>query len=200
MTSAEIIASIQYWETIRQDSEILNTYFRQGNCFSYDFPAYAATSESLHAYPGIYNDDLYFFMIPSEYDKEEYNDTIDQYTTPCLVVNIVGGSSYRLTRSEAKARMTAWQVNYPVWVPAQVEGEYGIFEAFAIPAEDFEVESVVLTLGLKIGASAIGGFEADLIVTNAEGKEVVYDDMSQPVPPFNAYPSSEEFYLLSANI
>ena len=130
MTSAEIIASIQNWEAIRGDSQTLINYFRQGNKYAYDFPAYAATSEFLHAYPGIYENKLYFFMIPSEYDKEEYSSTIDQYTVPCLLVNTVAGTTYRLTREQAKARMRAWEVNYPAWVPGQVEGPYGIFQAF----------------------------------------------------------------------
>lgn len=200
MSSEDIIASIQNWEAIRGDSQTLNNYFRQGNRYAYDFPAYAATSESLHAYPGIYNDDLYFFMIPSEYDKEEYHDTLDQYTEPCLLVNTVSGGDDRLTSAEAKARMRAWEVNYPVWVPEQVNGPYGIFQAFAIPTKDFEVESVVISLGLKAEASATAGLEADLIVVNADGKDVVYDDFTQVVPPYNAYPSSEDFYLLSASL
>ena len=201
MTSAEIIASIQDWELIRQDSELMITYFGQGNCYSYSFPEYARTSDFLHAYPGIYNNELYFFMIPSAYDKDEYHDTIDKYTTPCLLVNMVGSGEDRILSAEAKARIKAWEANYVTWTPAQVNGEYGIFEAFSIPAQDFEVEDVVVTLALKIDLTAAGGFEADLIITNDVGKQVVYDDFVNPVPPFSAAPTSEdEFSLLPANI
>jgi hypothetical protein len=196
MTSAEIISSIQNWEAIRNNSVAMNNYFMKGNCFMYDFPTYAESSASLHAYPGIYNDEMYFFVIPAEYDKEEYAGAIDKYTEPCMLQFILGNN--RLTPQEANAREKAWDDNYPAWVTAQVGSTYGIFEAFVIPAEDCEVENVIMNLALKINASAIGGFEADLIVTNDEGKQIVYDDMSQPVPPFPAIPSQEDFYLLSA--
>ena len=201
MTSAEIIASIQNWELIRNDSVAMNTYFMKGNCFSYDFPTYAQSSDFLHAYPGIYMDELYFFVIPSAYDKEEYSDRIDKYTVPCMLVTLLGGGETRLTRAEAKARIHAWENDHEAWVTAQVGSQYGIFEAFSIPAQDFEVENVIVTLALKISAQATGGFEADLIVTNDEGKEVVYDDFSHAVPPFDVVPGAEnEFYLLSASI
>jgi hypothetical protein len=199
MTSSEIIQSIQNWEDIRQDSELMIRYFGQGNSYAYSFPSYGSSSDFIHAYPGIYMGELYFFMIPSAYDKEEYSTTIDKYTEPCLLVNTLG-SDDRLSPGEAEARIKAWESNYPVWVPAQVNGAYGIFEAFAIPKQDFEVENVVVTLGLKTDATASGGFEADLIVTNGEGKNAVYDDFSKPVPPYSAAPSQEDFYLLSANI
>jgi hypothetical protein len=199
MTSSEIVQSIQNWEAIRQDSETMIRYFGQGNCYSYSFPTYAQTSDFIHAYPGIYMGELYFFMIPAAYDKEEYSATIDQYTVPCLIGKLLG-SDDRLSPGEAEARIKAWEDNYPLWIPAQVSGAYGIFEAFAIPVQDFEVEDVIITLGLKTVATAAGGFEADLIVTNGEGKNAVYDDYCKPVPPFSAAPSEDEFYLLSANI
>lgn len=198
MTSAEIIASIQNWEAIRNNSVVMNNYFSKGNCFLYDFPAYAESSDALHAYPGIYNDEMYFFVIPAEYDKEEYAGAIDKYTEPCMLQFILGDN--RLTPQEAIARETAWNNNYAAWVTAQVGSAYGIFQAFVIPTEDCEVENVIMNLALKTSASATGGFEADLIVTNDEGKLIVYDDFSKPVPPYTASASQESFYLLSANI
>src|SRR5687768_12319008 len=108
MTSSDIVQSIQNWEAIRQDSVAMIDYFEKGNCFSYNFPAYAQSSDFIHAYPGIYNDELYFFVIPAEYDKEEYSTTIDQYTEACLLVNIVGDGKNRLIPAEAQARIRAW--------------------------------------------------------------------------------------------
>lgn len=200
MTSTEILTSIQNWEAVREDSAVMNGLFEKGNCFAYDLPVYAQTSELLHAYPGIYDNKLYFFVIPAEYDKEEYNNYIDKYTEACELVTIVGNGDSRLTPEQALARMKAWENNYPAWVNAQPGSKYGIFEAFTIPREDCEVENVIMTLALKLNASAAGGFEADIVVTNGEGKQVVYDDYAKPVPPFSALPSQNDFYLLSANI
>jgi len=198
MTSADIITSIQNWDAIRQDSQALIDFFGQGNCFEYDFPAYAGNSAVLHAYPGIYEDELYFFVIPAEFDNKNYGDVIDQYTTACLVVNIVGDN--RLMPDVAKARMKAWQKNYTIWTPAQVNGQYGIFEAFVIPTQDCEVENVIMTLALKADAAATASYEAELIVTNDDGKQVVFDDFVNAVPPFNALPAQNNFYLLAAAI
>lgn len=200
MTSIEIQESVQKWELIRQDSAQLVSYLSQGDCFVYDFPLYAQTSESLHAYPAIYEEKLYFLMVPSEYDKQEYMPVIDQYTTACLVERVVGGGSDRIPSAQAQARMKAWDDYYTSWVPAQVSGAYGIFEAFKIPAQDFEVETVYVNLGLEQNTAAIGGFKADLIITNDDGRQIVYDDFTQSVPPFDAVPGTEnEFGLLQAN-
>src|SRR5688572_11120622 len=103
MTSQEIIQSIQNWQLILNNSQDLIRYFNQGNCYSYQFPTYAQTSPFMHAYPGIYNKKLYFFMIPSSYDKQAYAETINQYTVPCLIKNVVGDVDTRLTPVEAKA-------------------------------------------------------------------------------------------------
>ncbi len=201
MTSIEIQESVQKWELIRQDSVQLVSYLSQGDSFVYDFPSYAQTSESLHAYPAIYDEKLYFLMVPSAYDKQEYMPVIDQYTTACLVQRVVGSGEDRIPSAQAQARMAAWDNYYAAWVPEQVNGAYGIFEAFKIPAQDFEVETVYVNLGLELNAAAIGGFKADLIIINDDGKQIVYDDFVNAVPPFDAVPGTqEEFALLSSNI
>jgi len=200
MTSNQIKQAIDNWARNRQDSGKVLTYFEQGDCFAFPYPKYAETSEFIHAYVGVLEDVLYFFMVPSAYDKEEYVDVIDQYTTVCLVVKNISGGSHEIPSKEAEARMKAWKEHYTEWVPAQInDTTYGLFQVFNISNIDFEHKdgTVVLSLGLKQSASAQVNFDADLIVINPDGKQLVYDDFVKSVPPFGTSAMAQnEFYLL----
>ncbi|MCO6149581.1 hypothetical protein [Flavobacterium sp. NRK1] len=199
MDSKTIKESIANWEAIRQNSVQVTKFFEQGNTFAYSFPAYASTSGSIHAYPGIHNNILYFFLIPSAYDKQEYSDVIDQYTSVCLVVHpIGGGGGHEISSLVAKERIANWDKNYHDWVPVQINSTFGMYEAFCISTEDFEVEKVTVSFALKASPAAEVNFQADLIITNDKGKQVVYDDFVEPVPPFGLTDelANENFYLL----
>lgn len=197
MNSTTIKASIANWGAIRSDKEQVIRYLGQGDFFTLDVPTYPIVSPSIHAYPGIYNGILYFFLIPSEYDKEQYSDTIDEYTTICKVVGLLGGEQDRITDLEAKKRISAWKRNYKTWATDQIASPIGIFMAFSIPASDFECVCPQVNFGLKVKPAMPGGFQADLIITNINGQQVFYDDFVTPVPPFSATIVPESFYLLS---
>lgn len=196
MDSMTIKESIATWEAIRPNSALLLNYLGQGNFFTFEFPDYPKTSPSIHAYPGIYEDKLYFFLIPSEYDKQEYSEEIYKYTTVCPIRFLLGGEEDRITDVEARKRINAWKKNYKTWVPVQVASETGIFMAFSIPSQDFECLDAQVTFGLKVKPEMPGGFEVDLIVTNNMGKEIYYDDFVTSVPPFSASLLPNSFYLL----
>jgi len=184
MTSAEITQSIANWENDRQNTAKLLGYFHQGNAFAFTIPAYAAASPKIHAYPGIYNNAFYFFMVPSNYDKDQYVNTINQYTTVCKVQTIVGGGN--IDSKEALLRIANWNNNYNTWVPQQVNSSIGIYEAFAIDIADFEVQSTKVSFALKSTPQATVSYAADLIVTNNIGNVLAFDDFVQSVPPFGA--------------
>lgn len=197
MNTVTIKESIQHWIAIREDATSINQQFVQGNCFSYDVPSYIDTSEEVHVYPGVNEGQLYFFVIPAAYDKDEYSDVISDYTEVCPIQTIVGGGNdHEITSAEAQARILAWENNYQTWVPQQIATVDGMFEAFSVAVQDFETQKVVMTLGLK-ESDKKGVYSADLIVTNDMGNLVAYDDFSRPVPPYSATASIESFYLLS---
>jgi hypothetical protein len=195
MTSAMIIDAIAAWKAILTDGKAMVSYFDQGNRFSYENASYPETSEYIHAYLGIHDNKLMFFLIPEAYDKEEYAVTIDEYTRVCPVYWTLAGS-HTIPDLEAKARMDRWKDEYKSWVPKQAEQPVGMFRAFNIYADDFESEGCVCSLGLQIGG--VEGFKtADLIVANQNDKTLIqFDDYVKPVPPFSASAAAENFYLL----
>lgn len=195
MNLNEITASINNWKAISHDSNALLDVLGQGDCFYYKFDNYGSQiQQSIHAYPGIHNNEFKFFMIPAEYDTEQYAEELDKYITVCPVFQNPPTSN-RLPESEAKARIDLWKNEYKTWVPKQAASNDGIFLAFKIDAIDFEVSETLLNLALKLDNNPTK-FKADIIVTNKTATEVVYDDYAQPVPPYGATASASSFYLL----
>lgn len=193
------IATIQdallKWNQILDNPAELEAALGQGNYFGFDLPDYALGSEVLHVYPGISGKKTYFFVIPSQYDNEAYADTFDQYTTACELAQYVGGG-HTIPTEEAKVRMASWNMNYAKWIPQQVNSKDGMFQAFVVPTDDVEVESVYMFLALKATPAAEVSYEADLIVTNDNNEEVLFDDFVHSVPPFDAINPKQSFYLL----
>lgn len=197
MDTNTIKASIANWTAICNNSAQINYYFGQGDCFTYEHKNYSLPSANVHAYPGIYQGKLYFFLIPATYDNAAYSTTIAQYTTVCPIQTVLGGPSDRVSAAVAKQRIKAWDSNYNIWVPQQVNSSVGIFKAFVIPTQDFEAQTSLVSLALKGNSSAAGGFKADLIITNNLGTQIVYDDFVEPVPPYGpSIYAQSNFYLL----
>ncbi|KAF2519587.1 hypothetical protein E0W68_04380 [Flavobacterium salilacus subsp. salilacus] len=200
LTNQAISDSINNWKNISRDGKALVTYFEQGNCFFFDISNYSASSsteitEDIHAYPGIYNDSLIFMLIPSQYDNEAYAKDISQYVSVSPVFWSLGGG--RIPEGEAKHRMERWNNHYKTWVPKQAETADGIFLAFKIDAEDFEMPDSQVNFALRANLDdPFGHAIADLVVTNKDETRVFYDDYVEPVPPFSASASVESFYLL----
>lgn len=201
-STADINDSIVNYLNIITDSELLVTLFEQGNCFAYNPSLLSEETTHVHAYPGIFEGQLHFFMIPAEYDnKDSYNDgSMATNTQVCLVFDSSKlASSQRIPFYVAQARINNWLDNYTTWIPAEVSSEYGMFKAFDIRKEDFESEDDLVFLGLEQDKEATSGFVPDLIVANPDNASavVVFDDFVEPVPPFNSTQQMESFYILS---
>lgn len=198
-TSTEIIDSIAAWQAIISDPESLTFYLNQGNTYTYDNLEYPDESETLHAYPGIYNGHLYFFMIPDAYDKEGNLDKLTDYVQCRPVMWTLMGTN-KIPLIEGEIRIARWIEQYKHWIPVQVNQPAGMFKAFAIPAEDFSGQECLATLGLQIGGVE-GAKTADLIIANTSTKTLIeYDDYSQPVPPYGPEALESSFYLLQASL
>jgi hypothetical protein len=205
-TSPDIVESINSYLAIITDPKALQTCFSQGNYFYYDYKSVANRYSHIHAYPGIYNDQLYFFMVPAEYDNPQSLDILSEHTQCCLVVGGEKGpvepgapGTHRIPDNEALERIIAWEDNYMEWIPKQVDSKDGIFQAFNISTQDFESENDAIFLGLKQVLGNTTGFVADLIVANNDqaAQAMVFDDFIKSVPPFGTVALQEKFFLLN---
>ncbi|MGQ2982347.1 hypothetical protein [Flavobacterium sp.] len=197
MTTKMILEAIGRWNEDIHESEKLVSFLEQGNCFTYDNISYGKESEYIHAYLGIHNEKLYFFLIPDAYDKPEYSTTFSDYVQACPVMWSLLGT-HTIPDLEAEIRITRWIEQYKTWVPKQTAEPVGMFKAFNIPADDFESQECLATLALQLGGIE-GAKTADLVIANANDKSIVqFDDFSQPVPPYGASAAASDFYLMIA--
>jgi hypothetical protein len=195
MTKSDIAACLTNYADICQDADILAAYFENGNCFYYEVPENAYESEFIHVYPGVENGVMKLFVIPSQFDKEVYEQTIQHHVQVCTLMWNLRNKD-RITASEARYQIDLWANDNPQWLTHKVSSEYGVFKAFQIPIQDFEEPLVEIYFGLRPNGEYGIAYDADLIVTNREGRITHFDDFSQPVPPYGAAASSSDFYLL----
>ncbi|RZJ74097.1 MAG: hypothetical protein EOO45_09455 [Flavobacterium sp.] len=198
MDTATILECIHLWSEVHKDGRLLVDYFSQGNCFLLDKPEKVVNSNSLHVYPGIFQGDLMFFVIPEEYDKEEYSAVIDQYVTVCPVSWRVAGI-HTISASEANYRIKLWEDNYETWVPEQASTVDGVFLAFDVAVIDFEEDTSEMILALKPNGQQGIAYDADLIVEGMSptSTSIKYDDYVRSVPPYSPAAMSSSFYLLN---
>lgn len=198
MTNEAIKKCINKWKDVSRDGEALVSYFEQGNCFFFDINVYKKVEvlEDIHAYPGIFDGRLIFMLIPSQYDNEAYADTISNYVTPSPVLwSYTGGG--RIPEGVAKDRIERWNKDYKVWTPKQASSTDGMFLAFKIDAEDFEMPNSQVNMALrKDPKDPLALSIADMVVTNKDETKVFYDDFARPVPPYSPSAAPESFFLL----
>lgn len=195
MTNQEIRDSIRAWSNIRDNSASLIGCFEQGNAFTFLLPSTATPSDVVHIYPAVFNEKLIFISILAQYDKPQYGSSIENFVEVSPV--FWGLMNTRIPETEAKERMTRWNNDFRGWTQNQINTTYGIFSAFRVSAEDFEVPEVQVNLALK--RTSLDPFvpsTADLIVINKLDGKILYDDFAEPVPPYNSLMPEQDFSLL----
>lgn len=194
----DILDGIRAWDVIRKDREKATFHLSNARFFSFEC-ADKGTSNYLHAYAGIYEEQLYFFLIPSEYDSPDSKAVADITThINARPVQIgVGNGGQELPEKEAQERIDNWDNDVKEWIAVQINAPEGIFQAFAIPT-DYIKEKVSIPydadFALRTSAAAASGYVADLVIVDRELKKSVYYDTVRPVPPFA--PLEGDFYLL----
>lgn len=193
----DVLDGIREWNIVRKDREKATFYLSIARFFSFDC-ADKGTSKYLHAYPGIYDNKLYFFLIPSEFDSPNSSAVADiDAHINATPVQIGVGNGQELPEKEAQERIDNWDKHVKKWVQIQIDAPEGIFQAFAIPT-DYIKEKVAIPydadFALRTSEAAVSGYIADLVIVDKELKKSVYYDTVRPVPPFA--PLEGEFYLL----
>ena len=107
--------------------------------------------------------------------------------------SIPSTGSNRITATDANARIASWVADYQTWIVQQLATANGMFRAFAIPTNGFEVIQSQVTLGLKTSTPVK---IADAIVINKNATTTYFDDMSVAVPPYSPSITQASFHLL----
>jgi hypothetical protein len=200
------IEGVQNWLRLLQqkNTEAINNILKQGNHFvftyQFDIEVDGEYSKFLHAYPGIYNGRLYFFIVPSNCDTPEglqLPQSIEQ------TVVLPSGDNGGIEPEEAALRISNWQNYYPMWVNQHIDSEFGVFQAFAIPTSDLKAPmgtsySYTGYLALAENPDDLTNmpYRADIVISEVTpaGAEVFFDTV-RPVPPYS--PSYSAYYLLT---
>ncbi|MCH2225745.1 MAG: hypothetical protein MK066_13325 [Crocinitomicaceae bacterium] len=205
MLLQEIIIAMQKWEDIRSDASKLTQKFNQGNGFVVPTDLEVKGSY-IHAYPGINNGELTFFLINAEDDVKANQSNLASYITVCPVSQISidlsptdDRSGTDISKTEAIRRVRNWRDSSDDWLQAHIGN--GIFQALLVPMGDYVANNVHSTFFALAGNSR--NYSADLITRDEKIGTVSltsFHDMVRPVPPFGgtSTPSSQgSFYLLS---
>lgn len=154
-----------------------------------------ADSVQVHMYPGIYDRELYFFVIPDKYDNSAYSADFNRYTQVCKVNLVLGGNE--ISSLVAIERMNAWKNNYRTWLPQQSLTTDGVFQVFAVDQIDFAEGSNKVNMALNATLGNPTGFLADLITYDTVQTTKVYEDYVHAIPPMGPSALITNYYLLT---
>lgn len=211
MNLDQIINAMSLWQDKRNDKNYLFELYAKADQYEIIIPENLSLSDSdfLHSYPGIINDKLFFFTIPSAYDNAE-QDFIESYVISSPTFKSPETEVYTISNESeipdpvAHGRIQVWRQHYPGWVTKTVPSEYGVYQVFAIPTSYLQSGKQYRCF-FALSGQVPQGVDADLILTSTEDL-VIYPkansinqfyDTVTPCPPFHAETGvKEDYYLL----
>lgn len=162
-----------------------------------------------HAYVGINNGKLKYYLINSSFDTEEqFKDERDFWK--CIIQTEViyksQNSELPIPDGAADRLIGNWQNNYEPWIHGPVNCKYGGLRGFTIPESDVPVNTPLIAFFAMSGDDE-ETFQADLVFWNLKYEEVVlhgetFSDLARPVPPFKkgSITAVENFYLMTCPV
>ncbi|MFT5822978.1 MAG: hypothetical protein ACI8ZM_004235 [Crocinitomix sp.] len=207
MTLLEITAAMQAYANQRntRGATTMQGWYNNRNMFPYtrdnnNQPIPPATEAYVHAYPGIVNNTLIFFVI-SAYKDVPGNTNIENDIEVCATSWLNPGSTPSgsegqtgdpLPVADALNLIQNWIGNYSPWIGNNITT---IFQAFRIPQSDSSYGSIHnATLALKSDSSTTG-VASDVVVQDVNSQIIEYFDTVQPVPPFPISDPETDYYL-----
>lgn len=176
----------------------------------------------IHAYPGILDGELKFFLINSEKDKHDLilakNEPINKYIFVADVIGMDESLVSKLNKSkpskngclslrEAMKRIARWSLIKESWIKNQINNTEGIFQAISIPLIDLKPNCDIYAFFALTETNTNNKYKADLIIWDCFNKEInsidsvdSLDDLCRPVPPFGVDNYElEDFGLLNVS-
>lgn len=185
----EIITSLQNWENIRNQPDLLTELFINKVGFELDMSLFPQKTP-LHAYAAVKNGELGFYVISEANDVNSPLSVLNAncYWCPC-VHSFSDGQE--ISEEEANVRTKTWTETFPDWIHQVVTMPFGMYQTFYIPTTDLQPEKYMALFALKSDVLTPDVKAADLVLTNDAG--IFYDTVLSG-PPFK---DQQKYYILS---
>lgn len=184
----EIILALQQWEAARTAPDQLIPLFTSKKGFQLDMSLFPAT-KPLHAYPGIKEGELGFYVISEEYDVQSTPETLAQHCHWCPCIHALEDGQ-EIPESEALERIEDWTSNFPQWITNVVPSQYGIYQVFNVPTTSLQPQTYSAFFALKNNVLNPSLKAADLVLKNDAN---LYFDTIRNEPPFR---DPKKYYIL----
>lgn len=185
----EITTSLQNWEAVRTNPDLLIELFMNKLGFELDMSLFPQTIP-LHAYAGIKNGELGFYVISEANDVNSAPEVLSANCYWCPCVNMLGGGQ-EIPKEEAETRVNCWKETYQDWIHQVIKTPFGMYQTFHIPTTDLQPQNYTSFFALKDSLVTPNIKAADLVLTNNAG--VFYDTITSQPP----YPYANQYYILS---
>lgn len=186
----EIITSLQNWEAVRTQPDLLTELFMNKLGFELDMNLFPE-KKALHAYAAVKNGELGFYVISEANDVDSSPEVLSSncYWYPTVMAFEEGGQE--IPEAEANLRLSTWKETFPEWIQQVVTMPFGMYQTFHIPTTDLRKEKYAALFALKYDIITPDVKAADLVLMNDAG---VYYDTVLSGPPFK---DQQKYYILS---
>lgn len=171
----EVKQAIQKWDSVRNSAEQALSYLNQGACVIINRQQFEVWNQNapseLHAYIGIFGEELKFIFVDSESSKDIAANADRIFVQPYLpsldildgnfIDNAVNGS---ITVMDALKRIMRWNTTVDAWVSSQVNTEAGLFKAFIIPFSNLVSHFAEAGVEESMFVFGLNGDAADLML------------------------------------
>ena len=186
----EIIPSLQNWEAVRAQPDLLIDLFMNKLGFELDMNLFPQTVP-LHAYAGVKNGELGFYVISEVNDVNTSSpQTLSSNCIWCPCVHALGGGQ-EISKEEAEARVKSWNETYQDWIHQVVNMPFGMYQTFHIPTVDLKPQKYAALFALKDNVITPAIKSADLVLTN--NQEAYFDTVTGEPP----YSNPQNYYILN---
>ncbi|MEG1020889.1 MAG: hypothetical protein RSE50_05180 [Myroides sp.] len=186
----EIITSLQNWEAVRNNPDLLTELFMNKLGFELDMNLFPE-KKALHAYAAVKNGELGFYVISEANDVDSSPEVLSSncYWYPTVMAFEEGGQE--IPEDVANLRLSTWKETFPEWIQQVVTMPFGMYQTFHIPTTDLRKEKYAALFALKYDIITPDVKAADLVLMNDAG---VYYDTVLSGPPFK---DQQKYYILS---
>src|SRR5690606_7292157 len=125
----EVITSLQDWEAVRSNPNLLTELFMNKLGFELDMSLFPQTIP-LHAYAAVKNNELGYYVISEVNDVSTASpETLSNNCVWCPCKHSLVGEQV-IPEAEAQTRINSWKDTYQDWIHEVVNTPFGMYQTF----------------------------------------------------------------------